>query len=239
MSKVQRRKGKANRSGHVQSMTTAIIRANKIVDPEPLRFNSTLTADVFTQWRFVVAGALPLVNYIIRAQDVLSQFLMCYAATAISVSGYPIFSRFLYKSIRLLGTQTTTSLRFVDNAGTALNSEKTSSDSSDSADRYAVSKISPRPNQQAGQWQNFISTSGSFTISCSVPMQCTLEVHVVAQINNGGDPSEGVLVFNSNPGIVLGQVFSPTLDVSGDALGYVRRVGFVSVSDLVTVTPRP
>jgi len=240
-SKTKSRRRNNRRPLNAGTITTAMVKATSIASPEPLRFNSTPTVDLFMQYR-VYPPTTGLVNYVIRASDVLSQHLMCYATTAVSVSGYPIFSRFLYKSVRLLAIQSNTSLRFSDNAGSALNSEKTSSDNSDSADRYAVSKISPRPNQQAGQWQNFLSGSGAFAVSTAsngATSLVTLELHIVAQLNNGGDASEGVLVFNNNPGIVIGQVFSPTLDVSGDAIGYFHRVGFLSVADLATATPRP
>lgn len=231
-------------------MVSALVRASRITDPEPPKFNASHTYS--KRLRFICTQAVN--QYPINTSDLTALLyvnLTAITADGDTVDGSPLWSRIRLQKVEAWATGQVTGasgnigenasnleLSFFDpSSGNSANPEVTASDIATSDSRYAHVSLKPPQNSSASQWQNASTQGTGFKISC--PENTIVDVTLQVYINNGDPLQQPFNVYvNSNVGIPSGTVLCGYLDpvANGGGPGYFPPVGY---NGGITANPTP
>lgn len=242
----KRRRFRRNRVSVEQTHANAIIRANKVIAPEP----PTHQASHHYVQRFRFTTQANLSTYPINPADFANLLLVAledFAANSGNLCA-PVYTRFLFKSMEMWAIPSSlaapvTLILTPQNVGTtSVNTESTISDTSKSIDRYAYVRYRPKITSPIAQYQSQDSTSAGVRITCPAGTIIDLVLHV--WICNGEIPTQPLIYYDTTSPIpyapVAGQVFLAALDPSPTGKSLILPVDYVNPYDNSAVpTPRP
>jgi len=225
-----------------QRQVATALKIDKVVHPSPPEHDSS--HHYVTRIRFRTTN--PVVQYPIYASDIAT--LLSVATESVTGQG-PVncvsaWTRVKVKKIEAwaipttLASAATVSLSLLNVSGTTTNnSERTSTDTSSSLDRYAYAWLKPRTTYATGQWFGPTQTGAGFGISA--PGNTIVDITLHAYINNADTDNTLVVWFNTGVQISDGTMFIHALDSSATSSGYFEPIGYYNnVSDQITPTPR-
>jgi len=238
----QRTRKNSNRSQ--QTQINAIIKAEKIVNPEPPTFE--VSHHYNQRFRFIVQS--DVVAYPLNPSDFANLLLVALEDfTGGAQNAAPVYTRYLFKSMEMWALPTSlaapvTLVLTPQNVGTTVvNTERTLTDTSKSIDRYAYVKYKPKMTSPIGQYQSQASTGGGIRITC--PGSTIIDVVLHVWICNGEVPPTVEIFYStigSPPTIDAGQVFLAALDPSSTGTSLILPVAYANpYVNTDFPTPRP
>lgn len=220
------------------NMVSALIKANRISNPEPPPFDPSFR--IKHKFRFTVTANVNL--YEINTIDVANLLGVVTSITDEVYTQTPLITRFRIRRIALYAIGATVTLSLQNNQSNGLastNTELTRSDTSESPNFYAYVAIKPTPTSSAGQWQSAVTNGGGFIITA--PQNAVVDLTLDLWLNNG-DP---IAPFGVNglptttTGITDGMLLVNPLDPSGLGDSLIWPIGYNNPYSSSTPTPRP
>jgi len=230
-----------NSRKQVVTQVSAIVRADKLIHPQPPTFVSS--HHYVQRFRFVSTNAV--VSYPINSADIanLLGVVASVDGDTHTVGEYGVYTRFRIKSLEMwcttssLAVPSTLIASYQNSAGDAANTEQTVTDTTASIDEYAYVKLVPKWTSPASQYQSAVTTGGTLRLDCPAGTILDLVLHVWLSNN---DPVTVFDVFNRNTSIAVGDVVVNPLDPSSTGISFFIPQGYLTPSSTASSpTPRP
>lgn len=232
-----RRRSRVNRNQQ-STQVGALVKASKLMNPKPPSFDAS--HHYVQRFRFVCT--LPVTEYPINPSD-FANLLAVVTGTASGVTTMqPIYTRFRIKSVEMWAIPTsltapvTVSISPQNTGDSAVNTERTVSDTSKSLTEYAYVKFKPKLTSALGQWQTQTSTGGALRFNC--PGATIIDVVLHVYLCNAELPTP---INIDSPNVVAdGYLVMNALDPSSTGPSIIQPLSYANVYyDQIVPTPRP